>query len=278
MTLAGPSNDGLPTRLLARRVAALGARVEAERWRALEGPLRALLGHGSEEARCAALERQWRRGGLAFDLLAVLHSGLDRHPEQLDLIAEQLLPALWASGPAPRIWSAGCARGEEAWSLTALCAIAARGAGRGSPEVVATELSARALEAARAGRYELPIDGPGLREGLRRELFGSQPDGVVTVRGGLRASLRFVLHDLAALGGEPPEGGAFDLILCRNVLYHLSDEGRRRAESMLIGALAPGGVLLLGPTERLAERPGSLQLELWPELFVYRHRALGEPR
>jgi SAM-dependent methyltransferase len=147
-------------------------------------------------------------------------------------------------------WSAGCASGEEAYSLAAtLLAVAA-----GRPiEVLGTDLSPRALARAAAGTYGrwsrrdagpmlYPILAPG--EGAGAD--------VLRVSGELRRTVRLARHNL--LDPPPAPAGGFDVVLCRNVFVYLRPDAARRVARHLSDALAEGGLLIvgnLGATEHL---------------------------
>lgn len=178
------------------------------------------------------------------DRLTIKVSRFYRNAPAFDLLRGAILPGL-ARGPRPlAAWSAGCGCGEEAYTLAMLLAE------RGAPgEVVATDLDAGALEAARAGVYreealaELP---PELRA---RFLEPGERPGLWRVGAEARSRVRFQAGDLC---GDPP-GGRFDLVCCRNVLIYLDPQAQRRAYARMDQALAPGGFLMLGEAEWPAE-------------------------
>jgi chemotaxis protein methyltransferase CheR len=184
---------------------------------------------------------------------------------QLDHLARVGLPPRIAAARshAPhrlRIWSAGCASGEEPYSLAALTvhALALQGIAMEPREearlstdwqieVTGTDLSNDMIEVARTARY---ID-----RGLSP--FRNMPDGFSRffpmgesdergVREDLRSAVTFRSGNLLA---GPPPGRDFDVVVCRNVLVYFADAARRLAIEKLAGALAPGGFLLLGPTD-----------------------------
>jgi chemotaxis protein methyltransferase CheR len=169
---------------------------------------------------------------------AVLETAFWRHPEQLAAVA-RLVSA--RPGPA-RIWSAGCATGEEPYSV-AIALLEAGRLGRGD-RIVATDLSGRALAAARAGVYG-PRSLRKLPGHLVERWFG--PGERRQLAGGARALVTFSPHNLVA--GSAPEGAPFDLVLCRNVLIYFTPETARSVLAVIAGAVAPGGLLALGPVE-----------------------------
>ena len=160
-------------------------------------------------------------------------------------LARDVLPPLAArrSGQALRFWSAGCGAGQEAYSLAMMLADAAVGDAR--PQVLATDLSERALEKAHSGVYT-PFEvqrGLPIRSLLRwfektDESWRAQPH--------LRQSIRWgrlnLLDDFTRLGRA-------DVILCRNVLSSMTAESRFSVLERLGAALADDGVLVLGVGE-----------------------------
>lgn len=153
--------------------------------------------------------------------IAVSVSGRFRDPHQFELLERELLPLLLERPGRVRVWSAGCADGSELVSLGLLLE------------------RLGALERAQLLGSDL------LEENVRRarEVDPALPEP-------LRARLRWERRDL--LAGAAP-GGAWQLVLCRNVAIYFNPPARERLERLLAGALAPGGVLLLGRAERLRD-------------------------
>lgn len=163
-----------------------------------------------------------------------------RYPAQLEALRR--LCFLPADPARPlRLWSAGCGSGEEAFGL----AVSLLEAGRreGADRVLGTDLSARALEHARAGMYgawSFRRD-PGH---LLRWFRGDLPRREVAPEA--RALVRFRRHDL---GADSMPSASFDAVVCCNVLGHLDAEGCARALRTLHGAVRPGGFLVVAPGE-----------------------------
>jgi chemotaxis protein methyltransferase CheR len=156
-------------------------------------------------------------------------SRLYRDASVMDRLARDVLPS------ARRVWSAGCASGEEPYTVALLAP---------QVEIVATDIDGALIERARRGEFgesslrELPL---ALRERLARG------------RDALRARITFRVQDLRR---EAPEG-PFDVVLCRNVAFTYFDEAEQRVALRRIAAvLAPGGTLVIGKGESLPE-PGS---------------------
>ncbi|HUL59798.1 MAG TPA: CheR family methyltransferase [Anaeromyxobacteraceae bacterium] len=168
----------------------------------------------------------------------VLETYFYRHPQQLALLGRLLFDA-----PGPlAIWSAGCASGEEPYSV-AMALLEAGRAGRGD-RIVATDVSERALATARAATY-----GPwALRRVPPRvaERWLAGPPASRSVAGEARALVELRRHNLVA---DPAPGGPFDAILCRNVLIYFEPPVAAEVLYRLTDALRPGGLLVVGPVE-----------------------------
>jgi chemotaxis protein methyltransferase CheR len=161
-----------------------------------------------------------------------------------------------AGAEAVRVWSAGCATGEEAYTL-ALLACRAFGAGDPPVRILATDISEAALTRAREGAYR-PRSTRELGPDLRARYF--REDGERLVAGDrLKSLVTFRRHNLVC-DAAPPFGEApFDLILCRNVLIYFDAETVDRVVEALSGALAPDGELLLGAADALSRGAGRLR-------------------
>ncbi len=163
-----------------------------------------------------------------------------RHPEQWEALAARLSAA--PAGRPLRAWSAGCATGEEAYTLAMVLHDAGRPAGL--DRILATDLSARALEVATAARYGA-WSLRGVPAPARARHFTVDGEAL-RVRDERRAPVRFARHNLL---GPPPPGGPFDLVVCRNVLLYFRPDQARALLGRLHAALRPGGLLLVGPVE-----------------------------
>ncbi len=144
-----------------------------------------------------------------------------------------------------RVWSAGCASGEEPYSLALLLDEAGLG---DRSAVLASDLSPAAIARARAAVY---------RDWSFRGVPPGRLDGrfVLTPRGraldpALARRVTFFQHNLVA-GEAPLAASGLDLVFCRNVLIHLDPSRFAAVAATLFGALAPGGWLALAPSDPL---------------------------
>lgn len=182
------------------------------------------------------------------DALTVGETYLFRDPGQFEFLRQEAIPDVLARRGEThplRIWSAGCASGEEAWSLAMVLARA----GLDNAQVHATDVSRPALEKARRALY-----GPWSFRGSGETL--AQPwlerDGNEwRVPANLRGRVEFARHNLAWDPLPSPARGlwGFDVIFCRNVLLYFSEETVERVFRGLHACLAVGGWLFLGASD-----------------------------
>jgi chemotaxis protein methyltransferase CheR len=201
-----------------------------------------------------------------------------RQPEHFRWLASRLAPLWLAEGRNEiRAWSAGCATGEEAYSLAAcLLDVAPQGA---RVSVLGTDLVERNLTLAREGQYgswSRRVSGPVLHP-----VFLSSVAERASVLQRLRDATRFQAHNLL----DPPPG-LFDVVFCRNVLVYFAPEAAKLALRHLAHSVAPGGALFFGSmdvTQHMPElqpaRPNELQI-FWrqpPELLTPKTTAKVPP-
>ncbi len=192
-----------------------------------------------------------------IDALTINVTKLFRNGESYDALARTVVPALWAlPASALRVWSAGCASGEEPYSLAALFHRHAemRGeAGRiGRVRVLGSDIDRASLAAALEPAYDKAAftDTP---PALRARYFSR---GVcASVAPELRAMVSFERRDL--LRDEPPHGG-LHLVACRNVVIYFDRSTQEALFERFHAALLPGGFLMLGKVETLVGRARGL--------------------
>ncbi|GGE01155.1 chemotaxis protein methyltransferase [Tsuneonella deserti] len=173
-----------------------------------------------------------------------------------DLLGSQVLPDLAAKRADVRrlsIWSAGCSTGQEALSLAMLFAEQPERWKGWRIEILGTDISGRAVAAARSGVYnQFEIQrGLGVSQMLR--WFVETPDGW-RPRSELRRPVRFEQRNVL---DAPPAPGRFDLVLCRNVLLYFAPANRNRAFGRLAEATAPDGWLMIGAGETVSGHSSS---------------------
>ena len=173
-----------------------------------------------------------------------------RDPDAFAAIQSTVVPTLLTARPPDdplRIWVLGCSTGEEAYSLAITLTETAEATGSPSPavQVFATDLSAPAVEKARAGVYPKAIAQDISAERLRR--FFVEVDGHYRVTKSIRDRCVFARHNVLV---DPPFSRV-DLISCRNLLIYLEPPLQQRVVAILHYALKPRGVLWLGSSETI---------------------------
>ncbi|MGV3662303.1 MAG: chemotaxis protein CheB [Prosthecobacter sp.] len=183
-----------------------------------------------------------------------------RNPDAFDTLAAKILPALLAGRPGHepvRIWTLGCSTGEEAYSLAmtfAECAEAAE-----SPaqlQLFATDLSAGAIEKARAGLYPHSIEQDVSPERLRR--FFVAEEGGYRICKAIREQCIFSRHNALT---DPPFS-RLDLISCRNLLIYLEPMLQQQIMARVHYALKPGAYLWLGSSESVGASRALFDVEI----------------
>ena len=210
-----------------------------------------------------------------IDEIAVQETSFVRDRAQFDEIEwHRLLTGDVASGSRRiRVWSAGCASGEEAYTL-ALLAAEAFAPGPPPVDVLGTDVSGAALAAATAGRYgERSVRG--IEPALRERYLERQADGSYLAGHRLRALVRFRRHNLARDPAPPSGESHFDLVVCRNVLIYFDAPTIARVIESLERSVRRGGTLVLGAADALHRVAGSPAPERQPRRPPRRPRRRG---
>lgn len=185
-----------------------------------------------------------------------------RDPGQLRAFEHEVVPRLEAASGGQRrlsIWSAGCASGEEAYSIAMLLLDRVSLNGWGI-SVLGTDLSSAALAVAERGEFaahSLRATSPERRVRHFDALAGERH----RVKPEVRACVSFRRLNLVDAGAvaQLPQ---FDVVFCRNVLMYFREAGRRRVVDGLRQRLRPGGFLFLGHAERLTAEAAAAGLRL----------------
>jgi two-component system CheB/CheR fusion protein len=186
-----------------------------------------------------------------FSELLISVTSFFRDPEAFDTLAEHALPPLLRErdkSATLRAWVAGCASGEEAYTVAiVLDEVMRRGGHRLDVQIFATDLDATAIDGARAGIY---ADGIAADVGAERlDRYFTQEDDVYRVRKDLREQIIFANQNAI----KDPPFTRLDLIVCRNLLIYLDSNAQKRLLPTFHYALRPGGILFLGPSETIAD-------------------------
>lgn len=195
-----------------------------------------------------------------------------RHEAQWRALFEAL-PARLRAGRPLRVLSAGCSTGEEPYSL-AMLAHEQLPDGAFAP-IMAVDLSSAAIARARRACYSAWSLRALTLERVRR-YFTPLADGF-QLAPELMARVQFEARNALAPDATFWRAGAFDVILCRNVLIYFSEPAKQRLLERFATALAPGGILLLGPAESPRGLCGAFALRQGHEAFYYERDEAPSP-
>jgi chemotaxis protein methyltransferase CheR len=195
-----------------------------------------------------------------LDRVTINVSHLWRHEDQWTALGKTILPELAAKGRV-RCWSAGSSYGAEAFTLAA---IAKDSIPNARVEIQGTDLDKRMVARARAGRFSAE-DARTAPPALLKKWFDPADDGGWQAKSELMRMTSFEVGDLLRM---PVQSGRYDLIMCRNTVIYFTEEVRDALHARLATALAPGGYLVVGTSERVAD-PRALNLTS-PFHFIYR--------
>jgi chemotaxis protein methyltransferase CheR len=203
-----------------------------------------------------------------FERIATRETYFFRESYQLDAFRDELLPTLAAAAKAsPRlsVWSAGCASGEETYSI-AMEVLRSGRLGGFAIDIVGSDWSRKALAAAQRGVY-----GPSSfrqTEAALQQRFFRPTSGGFEVLPEVRKLCRFVRLNLVA-DDFSTIGGPFQAIFCRNVLIYFDRATRASLLQRLADKLTPGGYLFLGHSETIGDLGTPLQLARLGREIVY---------
>lgn len=190
---------------------------------------------------------------LLFKELLINVTNFFRDPEAFATLKADILPALCADKPEDyvlRIWVAGCASGEEAYSIAILLReVMDETHKEYKVQMYATDLDEDAITQARAGLYPPNISADVSPERLRR--FFVKDDGGYRVKKDIREMVVFAVQNVV----KDPPFTRLDLLACRNLMIYLEPELQNRLLPSFHYALKPGGVLFLSPSESIGNHP-----------------------
>jgi chemotaxis protein methyltransferase CheR len=229
----------------------------------------------------SALQERVLRDPVALDRLtwhiAVNATSMFRDPGCFLSLRKTIVPRL-RELPFFRIWHAGCATGEEVYSMAIL--LTEEGL-YDRARIYATDMSGAALEQARTGIYSLRLMQEFTENHLRAgglapfsSFYAARYEAAIFKRE-LRRNVHFAQHNLVV----DRSFNEFQLILCRNVLIYFEPELQRRVHQLLLDSLSPGGFLVLGRSEALPAplRASYVEVDAREKIFE-RTPPPGQPR
>jgi chemotaxis protein methyltransferase CheR len=194
-----------------------------------------------------------------LDRVTINVSQLWRNPEQWTALSRHVVPELAKEGRI-RVWSAGCSYGAECYTVAAVCL---ESAGSARVTVKGTDIDTRVLARAERGHFseEDARDAPAAS--LKRWFEHTETGWNAGAE--LHRVVSFERGDLLAM---PVRTGAYDLVMCRNVVIYFTEDVRDSLHARLASSLRSGGYLVVGSTERITAA-GELGLTL-AHPFIYR--------
>lgn len=195
-----------------------------------------------------------------------------RYPAIFEALEKKVLPDLhmkkfWENPRSLRIWSAGCATGEEPYSIALTVADTLEFADAWNLHILATDISREALDHAERGTYgarEMKPVNPRQRE----QYFSSAGEQYV-VKPRLRNMVTFAPMNLA----QVVYMGKFDCIFCMNVLIYFSEERQVQLIQRFFEYLEPGGYLFLGHAESIAKADVTFETHVYRDSRLYQKPA-----
>ncbi len=230
------------------------------------------LAHGTD------LLRVIRGSNVEYDALVerllTQETSFFRYPGVYAALEKKVLPEMhmkkfWETPRSLRIWSAGCASGEEPYSIAMSVADTLEFADAWSIHILATDISKQALQHAERGVYpRRELADLDLR---RVENYFVKIGDQHMVKPRLRNMVSFAPVNLA----NGVYMGRFDLIFCMNVLIYFTEQRRLQAIQRFYDCLEPGGYLFLGHAESVAKLAVNFETSVYGESILYRKPAGG---
>lgn len=200
-----------------------------------------------------------------------------RYPDVHAALERKVLPELhmkkfWENPRSLRVWSAGCATGEEPYSIAMSVCETLEFAEAWNIHILATDISRQALQAAERGVYSRRELGP--MDPARVEQYFSKLGDQFMVKPKIRNLVTFAPMNLA----QVVYMGRFDCIFCMNVLIYFSDERRAALIQRFYEYLEPGGYLFLGHAESIAKTGVQFEAIVQGDSLYYQKPAAGVAR
>jgi chemotaxis protein methyltransferase CheR len=194
-----------------------------------------------------------------LDRLTINVSEFFRNYKRWEVLESKIMPEILKINKRPKIWSAACSTGEEAYTVAMLVAGLVP---RSDIQILATDIDQNALIRAKIGAYlEKSINE--VPERIKQRFFNRNGD-YYYVSDEIKKMVSFKKQNLLA----DPFSGPYDLIICRNVLIYFTEEAKNLLYQKFSAALKKDGILFVGSTEQIFN-PGLYQLKT-EETFFYR--------
>ena len=210
-----------------------------------------------------------------LETLLTQETSFFRYPAVYDALEKKILPEVqerkfWENPRMLRIWSAGCSTGEEPYSIAVSICESLKFAEAWEIEILATDISRRALRHAERGAYpKRSLQDLSLRQ---VETYFTAGKHGFQVKSRIRKMISFAQMNLS----ESVYVGKLDCIFCMNVLMYFSESRRLAILRRFYDALEPGGYFVLGHSESLTNAPLKFEAVVLGDCRLYRKPALTE--
>ena len=244
----GPQKQALIISRLTRRLRILGLSTMREYFRLISQP-----------------DQQHERS-LMLDCITTNETHFFREPRHFDYLAQQVFPRWKQEADAGRrtrylnIWSAGCASGEEPYSLAMLLLKHLPPEQGWSTQILGTDIATGVLEKARTATFSIDKAREIPRDYLRAYMLKGtkESSGTMRVMPEVQKIVRFARVNLFA--DAYAMQGTFDLIFCRNVLIYFDERSKEKVVAGLVRHLSSSGLLFVGHSEHLHNLSRDLRL------------------
>lgn len=187
-----------------------------------------------------------------FDVLSTNHTSFFREDIHYDLLTEEILKPARKRSDGVRLWSAGCSRGCEPFTLSILLHEILEKPKQRGDRILATDLSTGALRAARQGQYSKQ-EVANVSEGRLSTHFrkiNNRGQVLYQLQDQVRQPVSFSMLNLL---DKWPMKGPFDAILCRNVMIYFDRPTRMKLAQRFLKLVRPGGLIFVGTSETLTD-------------------------
>ncbi len=221
------------------------------------------------------------QGELLVSHLTVGETYLFREKRSLEIFEERIIPELICArgdkSPPIRIWSAGCATGEEPYSLAIVLTKLMSGK-KPNIEILATDVNTKSLQKAAAGAYA-DWSFRGTPQWVRQAYFEAIDNGRYAIAPSIKKMVNFAPLNLADDTYCPLTScpNSFDVIFCRNVLMYFTPEAMSKVIRRFYRSLTEGGWLIVSPTETSQKLFSDFATVSFGDATLYRKSAAASP-
>lgn len=204
-----------------------------------------------------------------MDAITIKETYFFREVDQMKTLVNEIIPAIRREKPFEtiKIWSAGCATGEEPYTIAMLCIEKGYHLGNARVEIFANDISQEAIQKAKQGVYKQTSFRSTDPAYLQR-FFTANDDGTHRVRDEVKELLNFFCINLLEknrLTFLP----IFDIIFCRNLIIYFDDESKRKVIESFYHKLYPKRYLFLGHSESLINFTHLFKLQHYQHSLLY---------